>query len=125
MTDNQCQPDTALEREIEQILFGRIMNARLEGYTVETARQIMDLIAAHRGSGVLTATEARWGEDELALAFFDYSACKNSRCTFDPAKPCPCATEAYKAVHWIKHVLPNSLPLRAASPLSSADRGRG
>ncbi len=49
---NESQPDSALEREIEQILFGRIMNARLEGYTVETARQIMELIAVHRGSGV-------------------------------------------------------------------------
>lgn len=40
-----------------------------------------------------------WNEDELALAFFDYSACIKARCTFDKTKPCPCATEAYKAVH--------------------------
>ncbi|MES2531174.1 MAG: hypothetical protein V4636_09070, partial [Pseudomonadota bacterium] len=66
MTNDQCQPDSALEREIEHILFGRIMKARLEGYTVETARQIMELIAAHRGSGVQTASDI-WNADGDAV----------------------------------------------------------
>lgn len=33
-----------LERQIEQILFGRIMRNRLEGYTIETAKEIMGLL---------------------------------------------------------------------------------
>ncbi len=70
MTDHpQLQPGSALEREIEQVLFGRIMKARLEGYTVETARQIMELIAAHRGSGVQAgdaSEQIAWWEEQYS-----------------------------------------------------------
>ena len=57
------------------------------------------------------SSQPRWTEDELALAFFDYSACTERRCGWTEPGDCDCRNAARKAVHWIKHVLPRSFPL--------------
>ncbi len=107
-THPSIQPDSALEREIEQILFGRIMNARLEGYTVETARQIMELIAVHRGSGVQIECEA-----ERALAKWAREIA-DGKGFYDPREADDLAEEL---------VAGTPIVARLSSPLSSAMSG--
>lgn len=70
--------------------------------------------------------ERRWTEDELGLAFFDYSACTERRCGWTEPGDCDCRNAARRAVHWIKHVLPRSFPLASSvssTPLCTPSEG--
>lgn len=91
----------------------------VEGLTDEHTRDMMRDMLASKGLSFAPAQgqlEARWTEDELALAFFDYSACTKARCAFKRTGGCHCVTVAYQAVNMIKHVLPRSFPLASALP---------
>jgi hypothetical protein len=56
-----------------------------------------------------------WTEEELALAFFEYSACDERRCGWEEPGICDCRNDARRAVHMVKHVLPLSFPFAAPS----------